>query len=265
MSTNSNISTQGESSFSNVVCFVYSLLCYGATLLSLASLIVFVSGVCPQLDVNKVAGETSAGWALLINLGLVSLFGIQHSVMARKGFKNWLKRYVNASVERATYCLASAAVILFMVFFWQPMAGEFWSLDAPYAIAMVRVLGVLGWLLLLAATFQLNHFELFGLQQTYAQLRRQPIAAQQFKTPGLYRVVRHPIQLGALIGVWAVPVATLGHFVFAASITAYIFIGLYFEEKDLIAEFGEGYREYKRRVAKLIPFLAITARERAVD
>lgn len=265
MSKNTSISQSDERSFGNVVCFIYSLLCYGATLLSLVSLIVFVSGVCPHLDVNKATGGISTGWALCINLSLVSLFGIQHSVMARKTFKAWSKQYIDPSIERATYCLATAAVLIIMVFFWQPMAGELWSLEAGYAIAMVRVVGVVGWLVLLVATFQLDHFELFGVRQTYALLRRQPILAQHFKTPGLYRLVRHPIQLGVLIGVWAVPAATLGHFVFAASISVYIFIGLYFEEKDLIAEFGESYREYKRRVAKLIPFLAITVRERAVD
>lgn len=252
----STITNVHEKSFSDVARFAYSLVCYGATLLSLVSLIIFVSGICPHLDVNKVAGDTFTGWALLINLGLVSMFGIQHSIMARKTFKAWLLQYIDPCIERATFCVASAAVILIMVFGWQPIAGELWRLEDAYAVVSVRIIGGMGWLVLLVATFQLDHFELFGLRQTYARLIGQPVPHQQFKTPGLYRLVRHPIQLGALIGIWAVPSATLGHFVFAISITVYMLIGLYFEEKDLVAEFGDSYREYKKRVAKLIPFIA---------
>jgi len=251
MSTNNNVL---QHSTRDVICFSYSLLCYGATLVSLISLIVFVTGVCTQLDVNAAPDQTSTAVALISNLALVSLFGIQHSVMARKRFKIWLLRYIDPSVERSTYCLASAVVILVMVFFWQPMEGDLWRVEDTYLVFGIQMFAVTGWLILLLATFQLDHFELFGLRQTFERLRLKPARAPAFKTPGLYRWVRHPIQLGVLMGVWAVPVSTAGHTVFAASLTLYVLIGLYFEEQDLIAEFGDTYREYKERVAKLIPF-----------
>lgn len=243
------------STSTNLVSFIYSLLCYVASVASLICFIVFVSDVWPQLSVNNQQTTMSTPTALLINLGLLLLFGIQHSVMARQGFKRWIKHYIGDSVERATYCLGTAVVIFVMIHFWQPMSGMIWQVDNPTAVMAIRTTGLLGWGILLLATFQLDHFALFGLRQTFAPLRGNPIPQAQFKMPGLYKLVRHPIQTGVLIGIWAVPVSTTGHLVLALGMTIYIFVGLYFEEKDLVREFGDTYRDYKTRVAKVIPFV----------
>jgi protein-S-isoprenylcysteine O-methyltransferase Ste14 len=233
---------------------VYSLFCYGATLASLICYIVFVSDVCPYFSANSSAGDGSIFAAVTINVLLLTLFGVQHSIMARQKFKCWIQQYIDPSVERATYCLATALVLLTMVFGWQGIPGTVWNVDSEYTVFLLRVIGVIGWVILLLATFQLDHFELFGLRQTFSQLVGKPIPKARFKTPGLYRIVRHPIQLGVLIGTWAVPAATLGHIFFAVGISIYILIGLFFEERDLIKEFGNDYRIYTKRVAKLIPF-----------
>lgn len=246
--------TQKNSKMTLVLRMIYAIFCYAATLASLTCYIVFVSDICPHFSANYSAAEGSIFSAVVVNLSLLALFGVQHSVMARQKFKRWITQYIDTSVERATYCLATAAVLLTMVFGWQGMAGIVWSVESEYSNLLMRVMGAGGWAILLLATFQLDHFELFGLRQTFSQLRGKSMPVPRFKTPGLYKIVRHPIQLGILLGTWLVPVATVGHLFFASGITVYILIGLYFEERDLVKEFGNEYRIYIKRVAKLIPF-----------
>lgn len=235
--------------------FGYSVLCYLASVASLVCFIVFVSDLCPHYTVNRQQTGGSAASALLINLGLLLLFGLQHSVMARQGFKNWIKRYIGDSVQRASYCLGTALVIGVLTFYWQPMAGLVWQVENTTLVAGIRTVAALGWGVLLLATFQIDHFELFGLRQAFTALRGGDGPRPAFKMAGLYRLVRHPIQTGVLIGIWAVPASTSGHLLFALGMTVYIFIGLYFEEQDLVREFGDTYRDYKQRVAKVIPFI----------
>ena len=234
---------------------LYSLVCYCFAVAALVYFIVFTSGVYPPLSVNDQSVEKSLTYALSVNLGLLLLFGIQHSIMARKKFKQALLRIIAPSIERATYCLASAIVLVMIGHFWVPMSGVLWEVSSPIFALIVTCIGAMGWLFLLIATFQLDHFELFGVKQTYSLFFDKPAPKVRFKTPGFYKIVRHPIQTGVLIGVWSVPVSTVNHFVLALGMTVYIFVGLYFEEKDLMDEFGDTYRHYKEKVAKLIPFL----------
>lgn len=235
--------------------FCYSLFCYLLSVSALVYFIVFTSGIYTPLSVNNQNSDQPFALALLANITLIMLFGLQHSIMARRSFKQWLLRYIPQSVERATYCLASALALCAVGYFWIPMTGEVWNIASESLALAVQCLGGMGWVILLVATFQLDHFELFGLRQTFAPLTGQVLPDPYFKTPGLYKIVRHPIQLGVLIGLWAVPTSTINHLVLAVAMTIYVFIGLYFEEEDLIQEFGSTYNDYKKCVAKVIPFL----------
>lgn len=238
-----------------VIAFSYSLLCYVLSVAALAYFIVFVSGLVPQLSINQQTATYPIGIAAFANIGLIALFGLQHSIMARQRFKQWLLTWLPASVERATYCLGSALTLAAIAHFWVPMTGTIWHLESSITSVVIQCIGLSGWVVLLVATFQLDHFELFGLKQTFAPLRGKTMPPETFRTPGLYRLVRHPIQLGVLIGMWFVPVSTINHLLLSVAMTAYIFVGLYFEEKDLIKEFGNRYRQYKKKVAKVIPFV----------
>jgi methanethiol S-methyltransferase len=235
--------------------FVYSLMCYAIGVASLIYFIAFVNDLFLTKTVNSVVELDSVLLPIVINIFSISLFGLQHSVMARASFKQWLSRYLHPSMERSTYVLFTALAIGAMCYLWVPFGPVVWQLESDVAIGMVRALALFGWGFLLLATFLINHFELFGLSQTFNPLRGMAAPEKCFKTPGLYNIVRHPIQTGVLIGMWAVPLSTLSHVLFSAGMTIYIFIGLYFEEKDLIKEFGSTYIDYMHRVKRLIPFI----------
>jgi methanethiol S-methyltransferase len=190
--------------------------------------------------------------ALAIDGALLGLFAIQHSVMARPAFKRWWTKIVPVGAERSTYVLLSSLILLLLFWQWRPLPAPVWSLSGP-AAQVVAAVFVVGWLVVLASTFMLSHFELFGLTQAYAALRNQAVKAIPFHTPMLYGLVRHPIMLGFIIAFWAAPVMSLGHLVFAVATTLYILIALQFEEADLIAMFGADYRDYRRRTPMLVP------------
>jgi methanethiol S-methyltransferase len=194
-----------------------------------------------------------AATALLVNTLLLGLFAIQHSVMARPAFKRWWTRLVPEPVERTTYVLFTSLALLLLYGQWQPMPAVVWSVTSPAGAALLHAIFWVGWALVLISTFLINHFELFGLRQVYAGLRGRTLPAPLFRTPSLYKQVRHPIYLGFLLAFWATPTMSVGHLLFAAATTGYILIGIQLEERDLIALFGDQYRRYREQVSMLIP------------
>jgi protein-S-isoprenylcysteine O-methyltransferase Ste14 len=233
----------------------YALSAYLISMLGLTYFILFISDLSIPVTINSGPFDGSMLGAFAVNFALLLLFGLQHSVMARPKFKQWLTGYMDPSIERATYCLGTGLVIGFMCCTWQPMQGVIWSFDSSLATGVIRGIAALGWTIMLIATFNIDHFELFGLRQAYTQFTGKAMPKVLFKMVGLYKWVRHPIQTGLLIGMWAVPAASLSHLMLAGGMTVYIFIGLYFEEKDLVKEFGQTYRDYKTKVGKVIPFI----------
>ncbi len=193
--------------------------------------------------------------ALLIDLGLLGLFAVQHSVMARPAFKRWWTRIIPEAAERSTYVLFSNLAMVALFAFWQPIGGVIWDVTAQTSRTVILALYFVGWAVLFYATFLLNHFELFGLRQIWHNLRGLPLPGAKFRQPSLYKHVRHPIYVGWLMIFWFTPTMTSAHLLFAVMTTAYILIAVQFEENDLVNELGDEYRNYKRRVPMIIPFL----------
>lgn len=199
---------------------------------------------------------------LLVNVALLGLFAVQHSVMARRSFKRWWTRVIPECVERSTFVLAATAVLALLLWQWRPMAEPVvWSVTDPLGRGVLWAIFGLGWAVLLISTFLINHFELFGLRQVWAKLRGQALPAPAFHTPLFYRHVRHPIYLGFVLGFWATPHMTAGHLLFAVATTGYILIGIWFEERDLVAQFGDRYRVYRQQVGMLLPKLGGRSRK----
>jgi protein-S-isoprenylcysteine O-methyltransferase Ste14 len=200
------------------------------------------------------APTSSFATALLIDLGLLGLFAIQHSVMARPIFKRWFTKTIPESAERSTYVLLSSVALIALFAWWQPLGGVVWHVTDATLRGVLWASFAFGWLLLLASTFHINHFDLFGLRQVWLQLRGRPYTHLAFTTPGLYRLVRHPLYVGWLFTFWATPTMTVSHLVFAIATTAYILIAIRFEERDLVAHFGKTYADYREQVPMLVPF-----------
>ena len=233
--------------------FIFGVAAYASSLATLLYLVAFSGNLLPPEPVGSGAG---ASWveALVIDLLLLAVFGVQHSVMARRGFKSWWTRVVPAEVERSTYLLATCAALALMFRFWEPIdTPVVWRVEDPAGVALLWTLFAAGWLLALASTFLIDHFELFGLRQVFAGMRQRAVPEARFKTPLLYRHLRHPLYSGLLLAFWSVPVMTAGRLLFALGCTAYILIGIAFEERDLLRQFGERYRTYREEVGMLIP------------
>lgn len=237
-----------------LVAFLYGIVAY----LVFAIVIVYAIGFVCGLVVPKTIDSGPAGplmESIVINLVLMTIFALQHSVMARPQFKAWWTTIVPKSVERSTYVLLASLALALVFWQWRPIPGVVWEVKETTIAAFLLYLGLFGWVLVFISTFMINHFELFGLHQVANNLAGKPMPPMKFKTPMLYNVVRHPIYLGFIIFVWATPVMTAGHLLFAAVVTAYIFVGIALEEHDLIAVFGDEYRRYRQRVAMIVPFI----------
>jgi protein-S-isoprenylcysteine O-methyltransferase Ste14 len=234
--------------------FLYGVLSYAVALVIFVYAFGFIGGFLTPTTLDGTPG-LPLGKALAIDVGLLALFAVQHSGMARPGFKRWWTRIVPEAAERSTYVLISSILMIAFFLWWQPMGGTLWSVPEGAARAAVISLYTFGWLLLLYTTFLIDHFDLFGLSQVWRRLRRQDYRAPRLHTPSLYRLVRHPLYIGWLIIFWAAPVMTVAHLVFALGTTLYILAAIQLEERDLVGAFGEGYIAYRKQTPMLLPRL----------
>ena len=238
--------------FKRIAFFGYGVLCYLVFFATFLYAIGFIGGfgVPTTLD-----GPATEPWtrALAMNAGLLALFAVQHSVMARKWFKQRWTRIVPRPIERSTYVLFSSLALIMLFWQWRPMGVVIWSVENPAAALVLRGLFGFGWGLVLVSTFLIDHFDLFGLRQVWLYLMGQPYIARPFVTPGPYRMVRHPLYVGWFFAFWMTPTMTLAHLVFAVATTLYILIAIQFEEHDLVREYGATYERYRDRVPMLVP------------
>lgn len=232
--------------------FGYAVIVYLLFFATFLYLIAFTADLFVPKTVDSGAASSGAT-ALLVNLGLIALFGVQHTVMARPGFKARITKTLHPAIERATYVLATLVVLWALFIFWQPMPQVLWSAQAQWAVMALWGLFLVGWTIAFISTWLLNHFELFGLQQVWLDMTGRDARAQQFRDPLFYKLSRHPLYLGMLIGLWAIPEMTMGHAVFAAGLTVYVLIAIRYEERDLRDFLGEQYTEYRTRVGMLVP------------
>ena len=238
--------------FGRVATFVYGVVCYLVFFVTYLYAIGFIGNVFVPKSIDS--GRTSPlGEALLINAGLLALFAVQHSVMARPWFKQMWTRVIPKAAERSTYVLLSSLALILLFWLWQPIGGVVWNVEQPALRAILYALFAMGFLLVLISTFLINHFDLFGLRQVYLYLRGREYTQLRFGTPILYRHVRHPLYLGWLFAFWATPTMTIAHLVFAIATTAYIFIAIQLEEKDLVDIYGDEYRRYRDSVPMIVP------------
>jgi methanethiol S-methyltransferase len=232
---------------------LYGVLSYAVFFATFLYAIGFIGNIGVPRSIDA-APATGLGEALTIDIALLALFALQHSVMARPAFKRWWTRFVPVVIERSTYTLLSSLALLLLFWQWRPIGAVIWSVESETARTLVYAGFAFGWVLLLVSTFLINHFDLFGLRQVWLYFRRRPYTEIPFRTPALYKLVRHPLYVGWLFAFWCAPTMTAAHLLFAVLTTAYILIAIQFEERDLTRAFPE-YATYRERVPMLIPFL----------
>jgi protein-S-isoprenylcysteine O-methyltransferase Ste14 len=235
------------------VALLYGIVSYVVFLIAFLYSLGFIENLVVPKTIDSGA-VSPLGETLIVNILLMSVFAVQHSLMARKQFKQWWTKFVPPSVERSTYVLFSSLALALLCWQWRPMPTVLWQVDNPQIAAAIIGLSLVGFLIVLTSSFLINHFELFGLHQVTNNLTGRAMPVQRFRTPLYYKFVRHPIYLGFIIAFWAAPTMTVGHLLFAAGTTGYIIIGALLEENDLIDTFGDEYRRYKTQVAMLVPW-----------
>ena len=238
--------------FKRISIFLYGVVSYAVFFASFLYAIGFVGNFAVPATLDGIPAM-STGKAVVIDMLLLGVFALQHSVMARPFFKRWLTRFIPEAAERSTYVLMSSLALIAIFAHWQPLGGEVWTVTDPALRGVLWGFFAFGWLLVLVATFLINHFDLFGLRQVWLQLVGKPYTPLKFSTPGPYRLVRHPLYLGWLFCFWATPTMTGTHLLFAFVTTAYILVAIQFEETDLVNSLGEDYRLYRERVPMILP------------
>lgn len=236
------------------IAFLYGLIAYAIFLLTFLYAIAFVGNLAVPRTIDS-GPAASRAVALLIDVALLGIFAVQHSIMARPVFKRWWTRIVPTSVERSTYVLIASLCLILVYWQWRPLAGLIWDVHNLLGRYLLQTLFWLGWLIVLTGTFMIDHFELFGLRQVYFHLRGEEYVGLSFKSPMLYKYCRHPIMLGFIVAFWAAPRMTVGHILFAVATTTYILLAIQFEEHDLIAAHGEKYKDYRGRTSMLLPMM----------
>lgn len=245
---------------SRAIILAYSLGCYAFFLAVFLYAIAFVGNFAVPTTVDAGGPAAPVATALMVNAALLTVFALQHSVMARPAFKRWWTRVVPAPAERATYVLASSAAFVALFAWWHPVDAVVWSLEGDVARGAMTAVYLGGWGLLLYATMLIDHLDLFGVRQAWLHFKGETHAKSLFMTPALYKHVRHPLYVAWLTIFWAAPTMTVGHLLLAVMTTAYILVAIQLEERDLIDEFGETYRDYMRRTPMLVPFVATNPR-----
>jgi protein-S-isoprenylcysteine O-methyltransferase Ste14 len=233
---------------------LYGIVCYCAFLGTILYAIGFVGNLFVPKSIDSTP-QTTLLSALLINASLLLLFALQHSIMARPAFKQWWTKYIPVSLERSTYVLLASLCLILLMWQWQPMGGEVWTVENRALKAVLSIAYLSGWSIVFTSTFLINHFDLFGLRQVWLYFNNKPYTSLPFRLPLFYKLVRHPLYLGFLIAFWATPAMTVAHLLFAILTTGYILVAIQFEERDLVTHFGEQYRRYKKWVPMLVPFL----------
>lgn len=242
-----------------ILTLAYGAIAYLVFLGTFGYTIGFLAGVAVPKGVDD--GATGpAGLAVLVDSALLALFAVQHSVMARPWFKRWWTRLVPPAIERSTYVLAASLVVVLLIWWWRPIPDPVWSVETGWARAVLWCGYGLGWAVLVLSTFQIGHFDLFGLRQALARARRRRYAEPEFRQPWLYRLVRHPLMVGFLIAFWVTPDMSAGRLLFAAMATGYILVAVRFEERDLHAALGQAYQRYAAQVPRFLPGWSALAR-----
>lgn len=238
---------------SKVLEFIYGIVCYVVFLLSFIYAIGFLGNMVVPKSIDS-GFVSSTAQSLIVNLILLGLFAVQHTIMARPRFKQWWTKSIPIQIERSTFVLIASLLLFLLYWQWRPMTTLIWSVEHSVIKAVLLALFWIGWVTVLISTFMIDHFDLFGLRQVYLNLRSQEYHHGKLMTTGMYKYVRHPIMLGFIVAFWATPYMTSGHLLFAIATTVYIIIGIQFEEHDLKHFLGKDYEDYRRRVSMLIPW-----------